>query len=654
MSLYKVESGKLHYPQFFGEDLVEGSFEDKLVVGNDATGGSYPRFESKEQVLKISNFGKGIEFLGGFRLQGTTVYGYGSKDSPAKIEVYNDQNIKTYKGLGELFVIRKGELIVAEQVESTLYFDQDSIYHPSLNIRFDIATKELALNRGDRASDRNPFYSSMHQVNISTDDVVAFLEKDSIFFGKQKIQVGSRVNEVSFESLKYFREADYRRIQNISSYNPIAVIKVVAEQDGSNILSAHYLAKRLDSRFTVENIKSLLYDLVAQGFINYDSDKQEIEVKDKIFHYTEASTQKVDYDVFKINSKTEGTNGVFDLKSKTIDIEGVSSLEFSEKQKVGMLPFNERVILKRNRDLDFDGKIFAGFTTLLGKGFHFDYHKFQIDLDSARYFDIFVPTGEVDKNGKILAGAIGSRIEHVTGVLLIDAPANKSGREDIPLFPSLQTKAESYVFYDSKSTQGGVYDRDSFYFKLDPFSFNSLDKFGPQDIRFEGEMYSADILPNFRETLVLMPGDSSLGFETKTPQEGMPAYTGKGNYRGDVSLSNQGFLAKGTVDYLGATIDSDDIIFKPKQMLCSAERFDLEEDRESAIEVPQVRGLGVNIEWVPYNDSMYVRSDEAPFALFREGEYNLSGTLILTPGGLKAKGTLDWDKASMSSQMFNF
>ncbi|MEZ4982037.1 MAG: hypothetical protein R2769_10725 [Saprospiraceae bacterium] len=73
---------------------------------------------------------------------------------------------------------------------------------------------------------------------------------------------------------------------------------------------------------------------VAQGFINYDSDNEIVEVKDKIFHYTDASVQKVDYDVLKINSVTEGTNGVFDLNSKSIDIEGVKSLEFSEKQRV--------------------------------------------------------------------------------------------------------------------------------------------------------------------------------------------------------------------------------------------------------------------------------------------------------------------------------
>ncbi|MEZ4982036.1 MAG: hypothetical protein R2769_10720 [Saprospiraceae bacterium] len=47
-----------------------------------------------------------------------------------------------------------------------------------------------------------------------------------------------------------------------------------------------------------------------------------------------------------------------------------------------MLPFNNQLVLKENRDIDFDGKVFAGFTTLLGTGFHFNYNKFQIDLDS--------------------------------------------------------------------------------------------------------------------------------------------------------------------------------------------------------------------------------------------------------------------------------
>lgn len=651
-SLYEVSPAKLHYPQFFGERMVEGKFEDKLTLGGDVTSGSYPRFESKERILQIDELGKGIRYIGGFRLNGTTVYGFGEKDQRAQISLYNDRNQRAYYGLAELFVIRRGEQISGEQVESTVYFGKDSLYHPSVNVRLKIPTRELSMSRGDRASDRNPFFSSMHQVNILADDIVCFLDADSVLIGKKTISVGAREKEVVFESLKFFRESDYRRIQNIASFNPIAIIKLVAEKEG-NIIEAAYLAKRLDPKYGVENIQSLLFDLVSRGFINYDSDKQLVEVKDKIFHYAEASTQKVDYDVLQVNSKTEETNGTFDLKSKTISIDGVKNIEFSERQKVGLIPFNDQTVLRENRNMDFDGKLFAGFTTLLGTKFHFNYEKFQIELDSVRYFDIFVPTGQVDKKGKMLANAIHSRIEHLNGILLIDAPSNKSGKEDIPIFPSLNAKNNSFVFYDAKDIQGGVYNRDSFYFKLDPFSFNSLDKFGPKDLNFKGELRSADILPVFKEAIVLMP-DTSLGFVTKTPATGHPAYLKKGKYTGEVSLSNLGLQGRGTLDYLGASIDSDDVIFKPKQLLCTAEKFDLEEVRNAPVEVPQVRGIKVNIDWRPYKDSMYVRSKEAPFDLFKAGEHKLAGTLILSPGGLKGRGTFDWQKATMDSELFNF
>ena len=42
-----------------------------------------------------------------------------------------------------------------------------------------------------------------------------------------------------------------------------------------------------------------------------------------------------------------------------------------------------------------DGEIFAGFSRIEGKDFHFQYEPYHIVLDSVRYFDLFVPTGEI-------------------------------------------------------------------------------------------------------------------------------------------------------------------------------------------------------------------------------------------------------------------
>ncbi|MCR9288730.1 MAG: hypothetical protein NXI23_15245 [Bacteroidetes bacterium] len=652
-SLYEVKSVKMHYPLYFGSVAVPGSFRDKISTSNKASEGSYPRFESHEDILEIKNFGKGIKYTGGFRLHGMTVYGFGTKENKAEIEIFNDKEALSYRGKADLFTIRREERIVGERVQSTIYFDQDSLYHPSVNIRFEIPTKKLGLSRGQRGSDRNPFYHSMHQVNIDSDNIDYFMESDSMFLGRKNLGFQKSATPISFESLKYFEIGDYQRIQNISTTNPIALMKIASrENDNARILDANMLAERLNSRFTVENIKSLLYDLVSKGFINYDADEQKVELKDKIFHYADAAQKKVDFDVLRVNSETKGTNAIYDLKDQKISINGVKKIELSALQKVGFLPDLEQVKLLKNRDMEFKGKIFAGFTTMLGRGNKFDYDKFHIGMDSIRYFDMFIPTGNVDKNGKPEALSIGSRIEYLTGVLLVDAPLNKSGREDIAIFPSLQSKENSFVYYDYAETQGGAYSRDSFYFQLDPFSFNSLDRYSRDDIHFDGKMVSANIFPDFEETLVLQE-DESLGFQTKTPDDGYDTYLGKGTYRGNIDLSNNGFQGQGRLSYLGADIDSEDLIFKPKQTTGSAERFDLEEDRASEIEVPQVRGYDVTIDWRPYKDSMYVRSKEAPFELFKAGLHTLKGLLILTPGGLKGDGLLDWDKASMESRLFN-
>ncbi|RME03710.1 MAG: hypothetical protein D6816_10260, partial [Bacteroidetes bacterium] len=492
--------------------------------------------------------------------------------------------------------------------------------------------RSLQLTRGNRGSDRNPFYSSFHNINVDVDRIDFLIDKDSIYFNKQGLGYNKREVPVVFESLNYFEESDYRRLQNIATTNPIALLKIAYEETGERVFDADRLARKLNPNFSVENINSLLYDLVSKGFVNYDAEKQQVELKDKVFLYADASQKKVDYDNLKIISETKETNAEFDLVNQIMQINGVTSIELSATQRVGLRPFGNSIRMRRNRDFDFDGRLFAGFTAFSGKDFHFEYDKFQVVMDSVRFFDVFLPTGEVSKNGQPVANSIGSRIEHLTGVLLIDAPNNKSGKDDIEIFPNLESKEPSYVFYDYEGTKGGAYTRDSFYFKLDPFSLKRLDKIRASDLEFDGEMVSAGIFPVFREKLLLQE-DTSLGFITNTPAGGFPTYQGKGNFKGEISLSNKGFLGSGTLSYLGAVVHSEDLVFMPKQLTGSAKEFNLAETRTAELEVPKAHGVDVQIDWQPYLDSMYVTSKEAPFELFQEGLHTLKGTLILTPGG---------------------
>ena len=655
-TLYKVENAKLYYPAYFGTKVVEGSFSDKLTTGNAASGGSYPRFESKERIIKLDKIGRGIEYVGGFRLQGTTVYGYGTKDEPAYLGIKSKDDNQVFKGLAEVFIIKQEEQITAERMKTSVYFKKDSITHPSSNLRFNIPNRRIQLQRGKRASDRAPFYSSLHQVNINTNDIIYEFDKDSLFIGKPTVQVGNpKDNEVIFESLEYFRDREFSKMQNIASTNPISIIKMTMEEEGKR-MQASYLAKRINPKFTVDNITGLLYQLVEEGFIDYDSDKEIVTIKDKVKHFADANAGNVDYDYLKITSKTTETNAALNTADSKMKLDGIKNIEFSAVQKVALLPLGDNVTMRGNRDMDFNGKVFAGFSHLIGNDMHFKYDPYHIQMDSVLFFDLYIPYDFKDEktNKDIKKGfAVNSRIENFSGVLLIDAPANKSGKEDIGIFPSMQSKSPSHVYYDKGNEQGGVYKRDSFFFELKPFSFNSLDNYTEADVKFGGKLESMYIFPDFDETLIMMP-DSSLGVSTQTPADGYDVYIDKGKYIGGIDLSNAGLLGKGRVDYLGAEINSEDIIFKPYLMTSTAERFDLDEVRNADPEFPQAKGTDVSIEWRPYKDSMYIRTKEERFQLYKKDEHELSGLLILTPGGLKGVGELEWTKAKMRSDLFNF
>ncbi len=662
---YISKDATLYFPKYFPNQPLKGTFEDKVIVKSASSKATFPKFESDQKVLQIDNIGADVQYKGGFKLSGATVYGYGDKENRAAITVLSSETKAPVMRARSLqFTIKEDvRRILSQGTEIVLYFGADSIYHPSTNLRFEIDEKSISISRGERGSDRNPFFDSYHNVNIDTDKIDWKVDSDSILIAKKTVGIGGgNESQVNFESFHFFSEGGYRELQNISTVNPIAAVMAYSRDLGSDELDADGLAEKINPRFDASSIQSLLYSLVAKGFIEYDKDEKKIYIKEKLKHYALAGVKKTDFDHISILSKSKETNAILYVNEKNenpIDIHAVNYVEFTPVQKVAAKPLNNQILLKKNRNMEFNGKVFGGMSIFQGRGFQFDYNGFQIKMDTIYFMDLFENSGEEDENGDPIAYSIGSRIENVTGTLLIDAPHNKSGNEEIDMFPSFASDGYSFIYYDDRAIEDGVYKRDSFYFRLNEFGLNNLDRYTVADINFEGEMFSADIFPVFEETVVLMGEDKSLGFNHKTPSNGYPAYVrgsakGKGNYKGDVILSHSGFQGKGTLTYLQAEINSQDLIFKPREALGSAMRFDIDEQRAPKPEIPQVRGIDINVRWLPYKDTMYVMSKEAPFAMYKSNLHTLEGTLALTPGGLWGDGLLDWPEASMNSKDFHF
>lgn len=652
---YQIDSVQLDYPDLYPQGPILGSYQDKMFNGsNKAKQVSYPRFDSYDMHLEIESIGERMKFIGGIRIQGEKIYGVGSKDQKGVFTVLDKQQKEKIKITGDIFTIKQGEQVAGKEARCVLYLGKDSLYHYSSKFKLDIQEHTIELNRGAKSSDRTPFVSSFHQMTIDANTIKWFVDQQKIELGHRPVSIANVEKKVIFESTRYFKEAEYNRLQNISSTNPIATIKLFSEKQKSRFLDANQLAKQFNPRFDVSSINSLLYDLVGKGFIAYDKEQKIVEVREKTFHYADAAQKKTSFDNIQLSSTTDSTNAILDLTTNHILASGVKHLEFNERNQVALKPYAGIVQLKKNRDMSFDGKLFAGATTFLGKDFDFEYSKNHINLDSIRYFDVFIPSGKVDEYQRPITLSIASRIEHAKGVLLIDAPENMGGEEELAFFPSFQSKEKSYIFYDSKETLNACYKRDSFYFQLHPFALNNLDRLAIDQLEFKGTMVSAEIFPDFEETVTLDPEDYSFSFTTQTPAAGYTNYQDKGRFNGAIQLSNKGFLGNGTIQYLGASIDSEDIIFRPHQMTGTAEKFNLKEDRSSSVEVPQTLGKNVSIDWRPYVDSMYIQSQDKAFALFKEEGYSLDGLQILTPGGLKGRGQFNWEVGKLNAKLMSF
>ncbi len=647
--IVEVPKAKLYYDKYFPGKAIDGSLVHKVIITNKK-GKSYPRFVSDNKNIEIKDFAKDITYTGGFKLQGFTIYGEGTDEFPAKI-LFERNGHTLYKGISDMFTLKETAL-VGSKVESVFYFGQDSIYHPSVNFKFDFNKDEISVNRGKSGTDRNPFYDSYHKIQINSNKLTWNLKNNEFIIGSKRISF-SKTNKqkATFESFGYYNEMEYIRLQNVSNKNPVAIIKQVSEEMDSRTLDAEMLAEQINPNYSLASAKSLFYDLSEKGFINFSNKKKLVEVKDKVFRYANAGAEKEDYDILKILSKSDSINAKMTLSNKEMVVHGVKSLQFSTTQRVGISPFRSEIVIKQNRNIDYDGKTYGGFMVFEGKDNHFEYDPFKFVLDSIRYLDPFLPLGIDDKNGIPKSVSIKSRIEHLSGILSIDEPDNKSGKKEDTEYPIFKSTSTGQVFYDDKDIQGGIYHRDSFYFEVAPFEMKNIDQYVAEDLAFKGKMNSAFIFDEFDETLKLQK-DTLLGFHHTTNTTNL--YGGKGKYKGDVDLTSKGLTAKGNIKYLTTSIDSDDILFLPKEMFCSADVFILKEDKVGPPALPEVFGADVNIHWKPYKDSLYVKSEDGHFDIFKDKDHTLKGTIIVTPDGLNADGHFDWSKGTLDSKDFTF
>lgn len=641
---YTADSVELYYPALF-EGTALGRMEDKVSLIKNLADIKYPQFVSYQSSYRIDDFVPGIHYMGGLSIEGANLVGSAVGGDPAVFEIYSNDTLRIRTQTER--VSMNSRFIRSQHAAVTIYFGDDSIYHPDLALSFDIGRDQLRLNKTEDFKSQGPYSNSYHNIDMNFDEL-SWTRGESII--KLQALQGSAIGRASFESNTYFDFGFFMDLQGMDYEHPLAQLYTYSNMLGGRTFHLVNYANYVG--YAEYQVRHLIMGLSKFGFLYYNDKENLITVRQKLFDYISASMKQRDYDVIRFISRTEGvSNAELDLDTKDLTITGIPVIFLSDSQNVKLIPKGSSIVMKRNRGFQFDGIVDAGLFKFTGHNFYFDYDSFKINLQNIDSLQLSVKSGEYNQYGEPILEMIDNAFEQMTGQLLIDDPQNKSGLQNYPQYPHFASTEGAYIFFDHPEIQNGVYKRENFYFQMDPFTIDSLDNYNPRSLAPSGTFTSAGVLPPMAIDMTLRE-DNSLGFYMSSPEEGIPVYGGLGTFYNDIEMSNSGLRGSGSFDYLTSTTWSDEFMMHPDSMMALSRRFLIRENEEGT-EFPYVENTEAKVKLFPEEDQLIASKMDETFHIFNDSIFH-GGNLALSSSGLTGDGPMGFPDARIVSDSYHY
>ncbi|XOV68496.1 MAG: hypothetical protein ACFHU9_04820 [Fluviicola sp.] len=669
------------------DNTIQGRLSERATKRNDKDPQLYPQFLSFEQNVLIEDVAENIDYIGGFEMKGASFYGTGSEQNPSKIELSKD---------GKPFIVARAEQIVIDskrihigRAETSLYLNNgDSLYHPGADFTYDLEKKEVQISRTSTGIGQAAFQDKYHQLEIYAPKVVWQEDQDQLIF-TFGFETSPEQRMARFESVKFFDERLYDRLQGLSSVHPLVAIANYAYKYDEPTMQAGKAASALG--LTKEQATPTLIQLSNLGFINYDTERDLVHVTDKLITFVEAKAGTKDYDniIFvsdmrpktppqlegktkmeiqqdeylsyldsmftALNTERRGMTeyATMDLATLKLKIQAVDRVGISQRKNTTVVPEGSEVVIKENRNFDFGGWVFSGKAEINTVAANFTYDDFTIHLlDTKETVFNVDPMKREHGPGPV---RMISELKGVSGKLIVDHKNNKSGKNDLfDMYPRLIVENETRIYYNDKSIYRGAYDSTRFYYTVQPFIKDSLHMFVRKDLKLQGELTSAGIFPKMKEELKVMP-DYSFGFNTKAPEGGYPFYESEAKYDNIILLSNNGLQGAGKIDFINSTsqtLKTSLFAFLPDSTVGIVDFVN--RPSEQGVEFPPVKSGEAYISYVPKEDLLRVRSIPTKELEFFDGESNLRGGIEIRPEGMRGSGLMDLSRATLISDDFSF
>ena len=639
---------------------IVGKLINKLVAARQAD--KFPRFTSYSKNVELKEIFPNVDYKGGYKMQGKEFIADGGDYAQARV-IFKRNGLPVFVANANRFSLGE-DIINSSGAEVKIFFDNDSIYHSNLKFKYINSERKLQLYRDVNGVSGAPMLNTYHNVSMDFELLEWNIDEDIIKFGSLPNTAESRVE---FESVDRYLEEKYYSMQGIDAIHPLSLVNNYVKEKKEKKFFVKDFAKF--SHFPAVQIQHLLIQLANDGFIFYDYGEQSITVLPKLDNYIDAASalDDCDYDVITFNSVISPgeyntsdkylVNAALNIRTKDLNILGIHDIQLSEERDVYLYPKDGMLVIKKNRDFIFHGHIYAGSgrLKLYGKNFYFNYDEFKVDLEQIDSIQLSVPVKPItkDNNENETLIVVKTIIEAESGDFRIDHPSNKSGlrKDSFPEFPIFRSFEYSYAYYDKKTIYNGVYNKDNFFFHLQPFEIANVDGFTGEKLAFAGTFESSGIFPSFDDTLRLQD-DYSLGFTRKTPTDGFVMYGGKGRYYNDIQLSNKGLKGGGNFEYLTAKASAKEIFFYPDSTNLYTQTFAIDEV-VLGIEFPQVSNTETFAHFMPYQDMLEIDKRKVEFN-FYNGEASFNGNLLMQPTGVTGNGIMILDKAEVNSNLFTY
>ena len=639
---FKADSVEFTNTRYFSSP-IRGRIEELLDSPKEPGKYGYPRFRSYQRDFVIKDILPDVDYSGSFMMNGSKFITASSKH-PARL-IFNRDGRPRLAVTSVKFTITPQRML-AENAAVVLYVGEgDSITNTGILVRYVLADKQVVLVNDSKRNFYSPYNDSYHELDIYSESIVWRLEQDDLLFSN--LASGGTVSTTSFESSNYYTLKKYREIKGIDEKSPVERVYEYADSKGYE-----FSIEGFTNYVGLDQSQSLLliHTLSKHGLLTYNETTGRVKVKDKLVDYQKASTKskEFDYDALALESTTNGSNARLTFDDSKLTIRGVEQFVVSDSQLVVVYPDSlsgRQVVVGRNRDLHFSGRIDVGKFMLTVKDCDFSYENFSFNMPQIQRMEFYVPDFT---NPKKFEQLVRTPLSNLVGTLEVDKPDNHNGMKKNKEYPIFKSLENSNVFYDAPDIQGGQYVRDRFYYTLLPFTINSMVDFVTDSLQFTGVLTSGGIFPDIKEPLRVQK-DYYLGFNISTPAGGYPAYGGKGQYSKKLKLDHSGLRGNGTLDYLTSQSKSKDYLFLLDSTVAVTDTFSVREEQG----FPQISNGRASMHWLPYQDSMAVATLEngRPFKMYR-GDAALRGRVALMPKGASGSGSADVREGNFVSQHF--